>query len=451
MAEKNICGVNIIESMSDATNVLVEENGNLRKLNLKTELDSVSTSLKEEIDVVAASINGVIVAVPVDGWVVQDDGTYTNTILIEQITGTETFDVSLYEESDITEEQIKAFGESVISVETSEGQIVVTASEQIDVLFRIFLRGKIDFGEQNVVFVKDLIGSDIGYDNTESGLAATNVQKAIDENAGSISQLSNPNLLINGDFKVNQRGFSSGSYNLTSITYVVDRFRISSNSSLTINIEDDGITIENTGSDYFVFSQCLENDITTDNGLTASCKVSYVSGDVSLCIHGSQFYNKHITDVGITSISVDSSYSCNQVYLYITSGAKVKVNWMKLECGTNATPFVPRSYAEELAMCMRYFEKGKSATSGSSNIGLTGGYIGVTQRFLVPKRIIPTLTINDGYGHNGCVNRVDIGNYDHPSNTCQLDVKKELFYVTSAGGSNANTLNYEYTADAEIY
>ena len=43
MAEKNICSVDTIESMSDVTNVLVDENGSLRKMNLKAEFDKINS------------------------------------------------------------------------------------------------------------------------------------------------------------------------------------------------------------------------------------------------------------------------------------------------------------------------------------------------------------------------------------------------------------------------
>lgn len=52
MADKNICTVDTISSMSNNTNVLVDENGALRRLNLKAELDNYSSDVMHKSDVV---------------------------------------------------------------------------------------------------------------------------------------------------------------------------------------------------------------------------------------------------------------------------------------------------------------------------------------------------------------------------------------------------------------
>lgn len=41
--------------------------------------------------------------------------------------------------------------------------------------------------------------------------------------------------------------------------------------------------------------------------------------------------------------------------MHATAGSNVAVKWVKLEVGKVATPYSPRPYVEELAMCQRYY------------------------------------------------------------------------------------------------
>ena len=50
MADRNICDVELLDSMSENTNVLIEENGSLKKLNLKDEIDNNILIAKNEIE-----------------------------------------------------------------------------------------------------------------------------------------------------------------------------------------------------------------------------------------------------------------------------------------------------------------------------------------------------------------------------------------------------------------
>lgn len=72
--------------------------------------------------------------------------------------------------------------------------------------------------------------------------------------------ISNPNLLINPDFKINQRG--QNSYSSTKDNYTVDRWKLY-NSTLTVN-SDKTITLKNiTHGTMGTVSQPLENIVDT--------------------------------------------------------------------------------------------------------------------------------------------------------------------------------------------
>lgn len=176
-----------------------------------------ATNMQNAMDEVATMVNGVVVNITADNWDLQEDGTYKKIIALEQITGTEVFDVCLDPSTPHTEEQIAAFSELVSSIETAEGRIILTASKEIKVGFKILLYGKLNFGKGNLVALTlngdmmnittvtqdeydalpeseknigiyvisdvengdDLGAKNMGYDGSETGLG-NNVQDAID-------------------------------------------------------------------------------------------------------------------------------------------------------------------------------------------------------------------------------------------------------------------------------
>lgn len=117
------------------------------------------TSVYNKLEELSANgvINGLVVNVTAANWVLQADGTYKKIISVEQITGKETLDICLYPGDSYTDEQVVAFSELITSIETAEGRIVLTATEEITVSFRIFLYGKISFDKSNLVALSDSV------------------------------------------------------------------------------------------------------------------------------------------------------------------------------------------------------------------------------------------------------------------------------------------------------
>ena len=151
-----------------------------------TESGLESNNIQDAIDEIAAGVcfaDGIVVNVEMANWIAQEDGTYTNTVAIEGILESEMYDVSLY--GDSTEEQAHAFDFLVTDIDTYDGQIVLTASEEITVAFSVILRGKVNLENKNV-YVSDLSATNIEYDNSESNMEATDMQNAIDELATSV-------------------------------------------------------------------------------------------------------------------------------------------------------------------------------------------------------------------------------------------------------------------------
>ena len=172
------------------------------------------------------------------------------------------------------------------------------------------------------------------------------------ETADLANNVSNPNLLINGDFKVNQRGETTYT---EAGKYTVDRWRLVGGS---VEVVENGIKLNGTIVQKLEHSPSMQVVASSNAGT-----ISYSNGAVTLS----------------------------------TTTATI-ITYAKLEVGTTATPFSPRSYAEELAMCQRYYWKWKSANRNNSTYGELGfgvlssttvGFINIS--IPTTMRIIPTL------------------------------------------------------------
>lgn len=124
---------------------------------------------------------------------------------------------------------------------------------------------------------------------------------------------SNPNLLINPDFRVNQRGASG---TISAAGYFVDRWQLTGG---TVTVNSDGtITLDGT------ITQILENAVGAD--VTASASAGTASYD-----------------------------DATRTFTLTASGEVIE--WAKLEVGGIATPFSPPNPATELSKCQRYLQK----------------------------------------------------------------------------------------------
>ena len=186
-----------------------------------------------------------------------------------------------------------------------------------------------------------------------NGSYATNADTVDGLHANEIA--SNPNQIINPDFKINQRGQSVYSGQ----TYTVDGWKcITSTGKVTVG--DSGITVTNTKGGECKIQNYVERDL-TGKTITLSacidgtvCKVSGIATtdmitwskqlkvyfDGGYLLFGSHQVSPPIFFVMLTS-SAGKSFTCQ---------------WVKLEVGSIATPFTPTDPATELAKCQRYYQ-----------------------------------------------------------------------------------------------
>lgn len=199
-----------------------------------------------------------------------------------------------------------------------------------------------------------------------------------------------PNLLINGDFQVWQRG-TSFEQKAAANAYTADRWIsgfINDGKTHEIAKDTDGSVKINPNGGYVSFCQVIENvgnlagqEVTLSvmakgNGTSGGTSVAqiflysgafnftnpFASGQ-NVQISNDNYEKKTITGTvpeGTESITV-------RVYVFRTNIINLK--YAKLEVGSIATPLSPRSYAEELADCYRYFYKLNTTNTGIPSLG----------------------------------------------------------------------------------
>lgn len=188
------------------------------------------------------------------------------------------------------------------------------------------------------------------------------------------TKFSNPNLLINPDFKVNQRGLTT--YNETD--YSFDRWNIY---NTTVKQLDNGIsykggsaTTNSLGNLENYISQILETELNEE--FTISIKVSSIVGSFrleamrkggdSLLGKDALIGKKEITSNGIHTLTLDGSSTPLSIIRFGTTSQNgaCTIEWVKLEKGKHATAFIHPIYSEEYQKCMWYFQPITGARSG---------------------------------------------------------------------------------------
>lgn len=162
--------------------------------------------------------------------------------------------------------------------------------------------------------------------------------------------ISNPNLLDNPNFSINQRGASG---TITDTGYFIDRWKLVSGTA-TIGA-DKTLTLNGT------IVQILESAV--GNSVTASASA------------GTASYN-------------------NSTRTFTLTASGEKIAWAKLELGSVATAFVPPNPATELAKCQRQFQRIKSlgVKPISYSTPVSSGLLPVLLYLPVSMRISPTMT-----------------------------------------------------------
>lgn len=225
----------------------------------------------------------------------------------------------------------------------------------------------------------------------------------------------NPNLLINPNFAINQRGQAS----YAGAVYGVDRWKGISG-IITATPVTNGIQLLSSGASNSYIKQIIEENL-AGKTVTASCKLSAInSGEggrlaVYYSTNGTSWTlinGMTIATVGISTLT--ATIPSNALYVSVDVGVRpssdVVFEWAKLEIGSVATEFSPPSIAEELPKCYRYYKKITNLQSQNYfAFGMTYGD-GAGARMIVENtfRANPTITTTGAFAivANGAIKTV---------------------------------------------
>ena len=195
-------------------------------------------------------------------------------------------------------------------------------------------------------------------------------------------RFSNPNLLLNSNFEVDQRGYGTYTNNTTKPTYTLDRW-MSINAKVVYNI-DGTVTITSiaTTNTSAWFKQILERTI--NDMCTLSCSITAVTGNAYL-------YNQTNGKKIVKGLNTVTLSSLKEASIELKQGASITIEWIKLEKGSKATTYVAPIYAEELKKCEYYYTKIELKDSSLIVAGMNEAYIYVPH---IEMRTKPTLSLN---------------------------------------------------------
>lgn len=251
------------------------------------------------------------------------------------------------------------------------------------------------------------------------------------------NKFSNPNLLINPDFNINQRGktsYTSAVANTIKIVYSVDRWCLYGH-SLTVN-SDKSVTITPTTYSEGALIQNLKTPVEGD--ITVQVYVVGVSGTATVSVGPSD--GSSTTEIGTLKNGLNTftfSKGIKKLVIRAKSGT-LTLKYAKVEQGSVATSFVAPNSAEELLKCKQFFNHiyfYHVFYSGSANMDYSFSHV------IQSMRTKPTVTFNVENQYGLSKRSVTVNN------------TKGLTVVATATTSKVGDCNIGGTVDldAEIY
>ena len=196
------------------------------------------------------------------------------------------------------------------------------------------------------------------------------------------------NKIINGDFRINQRGYTSAS-NLASGAYGFDRWKSTfTNTTLTFTSAPQGqmVTINSGGS--------VEQIIERENMPAGTYVLSWTGTATG------RVYNTGATppSYAASPILVTIDGTANVEVEFTASGGTKTLQNVQLEAGNVASAFERRPIGTELALCQRYYEAVNITGNNYMHVALGNAMSATNFRavfiFKVEKRIPPTPIIS---------------------------------------------------------
>lgn len=255
-------------------------------------------------------------------------------------------------------------------------------------------------------------------------------------------EIINENLLINPDFRFNQREVTELISN-GSLQYICDRWYHYSNDNYSVAKYINDKIVLYSGR----IGQVIENiktgtyTITIKISSTDTVALVYKTGDILVGTIPAE-----AGEYSFVTILEDGNNFFIQANEPSTNG--IVFEWIKLEKSSVATKFVSPDPAKELLKCQRYYEKGINNYSLPVDELIPNYIQGVN--FKVNKRAIPTITITDYEGTQHCATDVQGTKYN-VLNTFHNEYGIQDVVIDSATHNVNRSIYYRFIADAEYY
>jgi hypothetical protein len=253
------------------------------------------------------------------------------------------------------------------------------------------------------------------------------------------------NVLINADFRINQRGYASAA-NLASGAYGFDRWKSSfTNTTLTFTSAPQGqqVTINSGGS----IKQIVERA-----NVSAGTYILSWTGTAT-----GRVYNTGATapSYAASPIVVTLDGLANVEVEFTASGGTQTLWKPQLEQNRQPTPFEQRPIGIELALCQRYYEKSYvittalgTVTQDNAIMSRYGSYTGIhyaNGSFQQVKRAVPTF--RPYATASGAVDYITVFGYGDTIYGANIGTHKIQCSVGTVAGTG---VGFHYTADAEL-
>ena len=291
--------------------------------------------------------------------------------------------------------------------------------------------GQIDTWQQQVANNKNEVDSKTAEALASSEAAAQSAKKAEEEAdkatatvdklsdrfetlESNLQQISNPNLLINGDFSVWQRGSFPDRYKIGAGSSASQSTRVANTSPASGAY---ALKIERLSDDtFYSVIQKIENGVQVCGGQTVSMSMwmksnktgtmSFVlkdeAAETNIVISGFTYHTankwqkiENTADCPKSTGSTLSFYVLQPMYNVCTNvGDWIEVTGVKLEISAAATPFIPDDPATNLAKCQRYYIKIDFGGTRMDQDGYQGTWSLLNIDFPTTMRTTPTIILH---------------------------------------------------------
>ena len=272
--------------------------------------------------------------------------------------------------------------------------------------------------------------------------------------AARLADLPGRNLIINGNFRINQRAYASGAA-LSNYLYFHDRWQDGTGNSntaytFTQGVPDTLITIT---------AGALEQPVEPQNVAGGSYVLSW-AGTCAMRIVYSNASGTQVNGASGPSPQAISGVPAG-ARLFAQTTSTGTLGLVQLEAGTVPTAFERRLIGTELALCQRYYQTtyapgvapGTANAAAGINFLFTGQPAGYAclylGSFVVPMRAAPTLTFYSPV--TGAAGKFNNNGTDGPAYN-QGGASPSQLAIASAGATvgNQTTVSVHYTASAEL-